>query len=178
MNSWVPAHLLGGVSVAFLHFGLIGLYLSQIEQVRWLGQAGFLLAFIGSGFAAAVQYMMSTVIPLVAADAPQLLDRATTPPFFAVLLFVICFVLGHVLFGAATARAGVLPRWAGVMAAVGIVVFFLGELSFLAQRFPSPALEAVGTVMREARGIVILGDAVFGVGLAWMGYAVVSKRRA
>jgi hypothetical protein len=177
-SNWVPAHLLGWVSVTLMHLGLIGLYARQAEKAGWLGLAGFVLAFVGGAFAGGVQYVAATVIPLIAAQAPALFDQATTPPFFAPPLIVLGFVLGHILFGLATMRAGVLPRWSGLMVSIGVLLFFIGELSFLGQRLPQPGLEQVLETIRRLHVIVLFGDAAFGFGLAWMGYALWSEKRA
>ncbi|MGH8056630.1 MAG: hypothetical protein ACREOH_05260 [Candidatus Entotheonellia bacterium] len=175
MSGWVPAHLIGWVSVTLLHLGLIGLYARQVKESGWLGLLGFLLAFLGSGFAATVQYLNSTVIPLIAEHAPDLFDEATTPPFFAPPFIVLGFVLGHILFGLATMRARILPRWSGLMVSVGIVLFFVGELAFLGQRLQAPLPQQAFDLIHSLRPIIVLGDATFGFGLAWMGYRVWSE---
>jgi hypothetical protein len=177
MPNWVPAHLLGLVSVTLMHLGLIGLYARQVEQAGWLGLVGFVLAFIGGAFASTIQYVTSTLFPLIARQAPALFDQAMTPPPFAPPLFVLGFVLGHILFGFATMRAGVLPRWSGLLVIIGVVLFFLGEISFLGQRLALPALQQVFDLIRRLHVIVLLGDAAFGLGLAWMGYTLWSEKR-
>jgi len=178
MPNWVPAHLLGLVSVTLIHLGLIGLYARQVEETGRLGLVGFVLAFVGGAFASTTQYVTSTVIPLIAAQAPALFDQAMTPPPFAPPVFVLGFVLGHVLFGLATMRAGVLPHWSGLLVIIGIVLFFLGEVSFLAQRLAVPALQQVFELIRRLRVIVLFGDVAFGLGLVWMGHALWSEKRA
>lgn len=177
MPNWVPAHLLGFVSVMLMHLSLIGLYARQVEQAGWLGLIGFLLAFVGGAFAIVIQYVTSTVIPLIAAQAPALFDQAMTPPSFAPPLFVLGFILGHVLFGVATIRAGVLPRVSGVLVVVGILLFFLGEVAFLGQGASTPALQQFFSLIRKLHGIVLLGDIAFGLGLAWMGYSLWKEKR-
>ena len=177
LPNWVPAHLLGFVSVMLMHLGLIGLYARQVEQAGWLGLVGFVLAFIGGAFAITIQYVNSTVNPLIAAQAPALFDQAMTPPWFAPPLFVLGFILGHILFGFATMQAGVLPRWSGLLVVIGMVLFFLGEVSFLAQNLSTPALRQLFDLIRRLHVIVLLGDLAFGVGLAWMGYALWAEKR-
>jgi hypothetical protein len=177
MPNWLPAHRLGLVSVMLMHLGLVGLYAHQVEKAGWLGLIGFVLAFVGGAFASTIQYVTSTVIPLIAAQAPALFDQAMTPPPFAPPLFVLGFVLGHILFGFATMRAGVLPHWSGFLVIIGMVVFFLGEISFLGQRLAAPALQPVFNLIHRLHVIVLLGDAAFGFGLAWMGYSLWSEKR-
>jgi len=172
MPNWVPAHLLGFVSVTLMHLSLIGLYARQVEQAGWLGLIGFVLAFVGGAFAIVIQYVTSTVIPLIAAQAPALFDQAMTPPKFAPPLFVLGFILGHFLFGLATIRAGVLPRGSGFLVVIGILLFFLGEVSFLGQGVSTPALQQFFALIRKLHVIVLLGDIAFGLGLAWMGYTI------
>ncbi len=69
MPNWVTAHLLGLVSVTLMHLGLLGLYARQVEKAGWLGLIGFVLAFVGGAFASTIQYVTSTVIPLIATQA-------------------------------------------------------------------------------------------------------------
>ena len=178
MPNWVPAHLLGFISVMLMHLSLVGLYARQVEQAGWLGLIGFVLAFLGGAFAIVIQYVTSTAIPLIAAQAPALFDQAMTPPSFAPPLFVLGFILGHVLFGVATIRAGVLPRGSGILVVVGILLFFLGELAFLGQRLPAPALQQFFDLIRRLHVLVLLGDIAFGLGLAWMGYSLWVEKRA
>lgn len=166
MPAWVPVHLVGWVSVSLIHLGLIGLYARQVKEAGWLGLIGFVLAFLGSGFAATIQYETSTVIPLIGEQAPALFDQATTPPFFAPPFIVLGFVLGHILFGLATMRAAVLPRWSGLMVSVGIALFFVGEVAFLGQRLEAPLPQQVLDMIHRLRPIIVLGDAAFGLGLA------------
>lgn len=175
MEGWIPAHLLGWVSVSFLHLGLVGLYARQVDRAGWLGLIGFVLAFIGGAFAATVQYDTSTVIPLIAERAPELFDQATTPPVFAPPLIVLGFVLGHILFGLATYRAGEFPSWSGLLVSVGIALFFLGELAFLGDRLEMPLPQGFFDLIHSLRPIVLLGDAAFGGGFAWMGYSLWSE---
>lgn len=177
MPNWVPAHLLAFVSVSLMHLSLIGLYARQVEQAGWLGLVGFLLAFVGGAFAIVIQYVTSTVIPLIATQAPALFGQAMTPPSFAPPLFVLGFILGHVLFGFATIRAGVLPRGSGVLVVVGILLFFLGEVSFLGQGVSTPAVQQFFALIRKLHAIVLLGDIAFGLGLAWMGYSLWVEKR-
>jgi hypothetical protein len=177
MPNWVPAHLLGFVSVTLMHLSLIGLYARQVEQAGWLGLVGFILAFVGSAFAIVIQYVTSVLIPLIAAQAPALFDQAMTPPKFAPPLFVLGFILGHFLFGLATIRAGVLPRWSGVLVVIGILLFFLGEVSFLGQGLSTPALQQFFALIRKLHVLVLLGDIAFGFGLAWIGYTIWVEKR-
>jgi hypothetical protein len=67
------------------------------------------------------------------------------------------YVLGGLLFGIATFRAGILPRWAAGLLAVGAVAPFV-----LAQ-LPHPLDRTFAVPV--------------GIALAWLGYALWSERR-
>ena len=70
----------------------------------------------------------------------------------------VLYLLGGVLFGIATLRAGILPRWAAGLLAVGTVAPL--ALSLLPHEFVRIAAVPVG------------------VALVWLGYALWSERRA
>jgi membrane protein implicated in regulation of membrane protease activity len=67
------------------------------------------------------------------------------------------YIFGGLLFGIATFRAGILPRWAGALLAAGVV------LAPVAALFP-PEYETKVTIP-------------VGLALAWLGYALWSERR-
>jgi membrane protein implicated in regulation of membrane protease activity len=67
------------------------------------------------------------------------------------------YILGPMLFGIATFRAHVLPRWAGLLLALNIVWVPLGAI-----------------VPPEYQPKIMLP---IGVALAWLGYALFSERR-
>ena len=161
--NWVPAHLVYWVSAILMLFGLVGLYARQVEKTGWLGLVGFVLAFIGTVFVSSIFFMVSTVIPLIAAETPALFDQAATPPTGAVLVVVLGFSLGYILFSVATMRAGVLPRWSGLLLIIGVSFFMISEAPLFDRTL--------------SHVIVTVGDVVFGLGLAWMGYALWSEKR-
>jgi hypothetical protein len=161
--NWVTAHRVYWVSAILMLFGLVGLYARQVEKTRWLGLVGFVLAFIGTAYVGSIFVMVSTVIPLVAAETPALFDRAATPSTVTVLVVVLGFSLGYILFSVATMRAGVLPRWSGLLLIIGVSFFMISEAPLFDRTL--------------SHVIVTVGDVVFGLGLAWMGYALWSEKR-
>ncbi len=166
-HNWVTAHLLGWVSLMLMQLGLVGLYARQLEKTEWIGLVGFVLAFIGTAFAGAIQFMVATIIPLVAAKATAIFDQARTPPGFAVPVFALGFGLGYVLFGIATMRAGVLPRWSGLLLSIGVSLFMFAEVSREASLLSGTVPHVIGDS----------GAAILSLGLMWMGYALWSERR-
>jgi hypothetical protein len=160
-SNWLPAHIAYWISAILMQFGLVGLYVRQAKAIGLFGLASFVLAFIGTSIVASIMVMMTTVIPLVATEAADLLTAAMTPPTLALAMFAVGFGLGYLLFGAAMMRAAVLPRWSGLLLIIGVLLFIVSE----AQLF-DPMLSHV---------IVTVGDLAFGLGFAWAGYALWSE---
>jgi hypothetical protein len=140
--------------------GFVGVYGAQMERVGRLGLAGFLVGFLGNGLTAAAAFMNTYIVPVLTAKAPDLV--APTGPLFmgplglVVLLSAVLVTLGFITFGIGTLRAGVLPRW-------GALLVVLTSWFGLAAVF-SPAIFAIS-------------GAIFGLGNAWLGYAVWSGAR-
>lgn len=135
--------LLGTVLVLF---GLFGLYERQSDAAGPLGVVGFLVAFLGTALAVGASWVAVFIDHLVAAEAPALLDAG--PPLGLILSYGI-FAVGWLLFGVATLRAHIYPRWAALLLMVGAVLGF----------FPLP-----------------LSTVVFGVAVAWLGFALFTGR--
>ncbi len=155
--SWGLEHQLGIVSMVLMLFGLIGLYARQIERSSTLGFIGFVTAFAGVALYMGGMFLDAYFFPLLAVQAPSIVTDVLTGnvsglPAVGLGLSVVLFVVGFMVFGLATIRAGVLPRAAGVLLIVGAPLFGPGSLL--------PKLVQTG------------GAVVFGLGLIWLGYAV------
>jgi hypothetical protein len=111
------------ISTALLLLGLVGLYISQSEAVGVLGLVGFLVAFLGTVLLTGTLWFELFITPTLAAVAPELLAAELGRPGF--ILMVLLGAVGWVLFGVATLRAGVYPRWAAILLIVGGVIAFL-----------------------------------------------------
>ncbi|MFN2129087.1 MAG: hypothetical protein ACK2VD_01070 [Anaerolineae bacterium] len=166
--NWVPAHLLGLAFAMFWLLGLVGLYARQADRTGWLGLIGFVLALAGTAFVVGIQFMVSSTLPVVAAQAPGIFGQARTPPPHALLLFALGFGLGNILFGIAILRARVLPRWSGLLLSLGMLVFMFAEIG----REAGPLPVAVSFVIGPA------GQVLMSIGLIWMGAALLLERRA
>jgi hypothetical protein len=164
---WIPAHLIGWVSVMLMQLGLVALYGRQAKEMGWLGLVGFVLALVGTAFAGAIQYLQSTVLPLIAAEAPGIFVPARTPPPYALPVFALGFGLGYVLLGIATIRAGVLPRWSGLLLSIGMLLFMFAEVTRESSILSGVLPYVIGTS----------GQAIFSLSLVWMGYALWSEKR-
>jgi len=69
----------------------------------------------------------------------------------------VLFMIGYILFGVAMIRTATLPRWSGVLVAVGAPAHLLG-------------FGIAQLVSTAAWPIAILGSVSLGAGLAWPGY--------
>jgi hypothetical protein len=151
--------------------GIAGIYARQVKKTGWLGLAGFLLLSLSWSIQLAFVFAEAYIFPPLAAVAPQFVDSVLAVPsgrpvemdLGAVpalygLLVGGSYMLGGLLFGLATLRAGILPRLAGGLLAVA------AALTPLAALFPH-------NIQRFAALPV-------GLALAWLGYSLWSERRA
>jgi hypothetical protein len=130
--------------------------LSAAEWDGWEWPA--LTAFSGT-YLIAVTGNFGFIAPVLAKQSPAVLDSINQymPVVIINRLAAILFMLGYILFGAAMIKAVTLPRWSGVLVAVGAPAHLLG--------FGTAQL-----VYTAAWPIAILGSAGLGAGLAWPGY--------
>ena len=154
----VAAHVVYTIAWLLVLLGLPGLYAAQRGRMGRLGLVGFLAAFTGT-YLIAVTGNFGFLAPVLAKQSPAVLDSINqySPVVIIKGLAAILFMIGYVLFGVAMIRAATLPRWAGVLVAVGAPAHLLG--------FGMAQL-----VTTAAWLIAILGSVCLGVGLGWAGY--------
>ena len=169
-RAWAIITPLKTVMCLFFLIGIAGLYARQVKESGWLGLAGFLLFSLSWALQTGFVFAETFILPMLATTAPQFVDgflgmsygRASEvslgalPALYA--LVGILYMLGGLLFGIATFRAGILPRWAG------------GLLAITAALTPTAAL--------LPHHIQRLAAVPMGLALAWLGYALWSDRRA
>jgi hypothetical protein len=156
------------MSMLFL-LGFTGLYARQVQESGWLGLVGYLLFSLCWALELAFIFAEAFIMPPLATAAPKFVEG-----FFGIFnghpiemnlgvlpaiwgLVGISYVLGSLLLGIATFRAGVLPRWAGGLLVVA------AALTPLAALVPHPLNRFVAVPM--------------GLALACLGYALWSERR-
>jgi hypothetical protein len=163
-DRWAIVH---GIACAMSFFGLIGLtglYLKQAARTGLLGLVGYVLLNLWFVLIMGFSFVEAFVLPHVAHTAPAFVDAwmkmfngpASNYDLGALptvwLLSAPIYILGGITFGLATFRAGILPRWAGALLAVGTLIAPLaGALSNGAQ--PKIAIPV-------------------GLALGWLGYAL------
>jgi hypothetical protein len=160
------------LAIALSFFGLIGItgiYARQTEESGWLGLAGYLLLVLWLVLLVPFTFTEVFILPRLAIESPAFVES-----FLGVFnghpgeiklgaiktlwdLDGFAYMLGGLLFGIATIRAGILSRWAGGLLAVGTALA------------PVAALLPV-----EYKAFVAVP---VGLAIAWLGYALWSELR-
>ena len=169
-GAWAIITPLKTVMALFFLLGITGIYARQVKEAGWLGLAGYLLLSLCWALQVAFIFAETFILPLLATAAPKFVDgflgiassRASEvnlgalPTLFAVV--GILYMLGGLLFGIATIRAGILPRWAAGLLAV------------------AAALTPLAVLLPHA--IQRLAAVPVGLAMAGLGFALWSERRA
>jgi hypothetical protein len=169
-SPYTAIHVLIAAALFLVLFGLVGLYIRQSEHLGQAGLYGFILAFIGNvwsygliiteGFMwPAVGLYDPAVVHGFGGNAVEARGSSLISIFFVGLAF---FAVGYALFGLVTMRARVLPPWAGVLIAIGAVLYVIGGFSL-----PILGPEAAMVTIIETSGAL-----PFGLGFVWLGYAL------
>ena len=149
--------------------GMAGLYARQAKKSGWVGLAGFLLLSFWLVLIMGFSFVEAFVLPRVATAVPAFVQGwmgMLVGPAGKMNLGVLptlwtlsgpIYILGGLLFGIATFRAGILPRWAGVLLALGTVL--------------APVAKLLPNASQPKTAIPV------GLALAWLGYALWSERR-
>ena len=151
--------------------GITGLYARQLEKAGWLGLAGFVLLTLSWTLQTAFVFAEAFILPPLASIAPEFVDAllgisyghtgsvnlGAVPTIFS-LGVGVSYMLGGLLFGIATFRAGVLPRLpAGLLALAATLTPLAALLPHAQQRYAAVPVA---------------------LAIAWLGYALWSERRA
>ncbi|HEX6035659.1 MAG TPA: hypothetical protein VFY83_14555 [Anaerolineales bacterium] len=167
--TWVNVHIAATALGFFGLFGMAGLYARQVEETGWLGLIGFLLFTVWLTLVCGFSFVEAFILPKLAIESPAFVagflnmfsggpsevDLGVLPTIWNISGPM--YILGPMLFGIATFRARVLPRWAGALLALNIVWAPLG-----------------GVVPPAYQPWIIVP---VGLAIAWLGYALVSERR-
>src|SRR5215213_6381667 len=171
-SAWAIITTLKTVMCLLFLIGITGLYARQVNKAGWLGLAGFLLLTLSWWLQTAFVFAEAFILPPLATAAPQFVDGVlgtlargqasevnlgALPTIYS-LGVGVTYMLGGLLFGIATFRAGILPRWpAGLLAVAAALTPLAALLPHAIQRFAAVPV---------------------GLALAWLGYALWSERRA
>src|SRR5690349_10317353 len=167
--TWVNVHIAAFALGFFGLFGMAGLYARQAEKSGWLGLIGFLLFSIWMVMASGFSLVEAVILPRLVTASPEFvagflgmftgipseIDLGILPTLWKISDPM--YLVAPLLFGIATFRAGVLPRWAGALLALGSLLAPIGAL-----------------VPPELQPKVMVP---VGLAIAWLGYALYSERR-
>ena len=166
---WEVVHLIACAMCFFALLGLAGLYARQAKKVGWLGLIGYVLLSLWFVIIMGFTFVEAFILPRLATTDPKfvvawmgMLVGPASHVYLGALpgvwtLTAPIYILGGVLFGITTFRAGILPRWAGALLAFGTV------LAPLAAALPNGFQPKIAIPA--------------GIALAWMGYALWSEQR-
>src|SRR5215217_2925487 len=117
------------LSTMLLLWGLMGIYAPQSRAAGTFGLWALVAAFLGTALLAGNNWAQVFVWPTLAQVAPNMLSGQATQAgsylVSGISLSGPLFGIGAILFGVATIRARVYPRWASVLliASIPIVIF-------------------------------------------------------
>jgi len=167
--TWVNVHIFATALGFFGLLGMAGLYARQAERAGWLGLIGFILFTAWMTLVTGFSFVEAFILPRLATESPAfvagllgMFSSIPSPVDLGILptLWNISgpmYIFGPLLFGIATFRAGILPRWAGALLVLGAVLVPVGAL--VPPEFQPKIMIPVGLAM------------------AWLGYALFSERR-
>ncbi len=168
-NRWQIVHVIACAMSFFGILGLTGLYVRQAKKTGWLGMAGFILLSLWFVLIMGFSFVEAFVLPHIAASSPGfeqswmgMFNKPAGTFNIGVLptiwtLMAPLYILGGLLFGIATFRAGILPRWAGALLALSTVL--------------APVAAALPNASQPKTAIPM------GLALAWLGYALWSEKQ-
>jgi hypothetical protein len=141
---------------ALLVFALIALYAAQAERGGVLGRIAMVLSVLGTTL------NCTAIFVEIAGASGKAVDGVLTGGLTGGLTMAggLAFLIGLILFGIAVMRAGVFPRWAGLLLIAGDVVFGLGS-------FAGSAVD----------GFSVVGAALTCAALVWLGLSLMSGGR-
>jgi hypothetical protein len=169
-TQWGIVHVLATAMGFFGVLGFTGIYARQAEESGWMGLAGYILLSLWLMNLSHFTFIEVFVLPPLVTQAPTVVEsflgiftKSAGEINLGALSTIydlngfIGYMIGGVLFGIATFRARVLPRWAGALLAVGALLV---------------PFAAVLPPVHEAK-VTIPG----GIALVWLGYSLWAERR-
>lgn len=169
-DRWVIVHVLACAMSFFGVLGLAGLHARQAAKTGWVGLVGYVLLSLWMVLIMGFSFVEAFVLPHLATALPAFVtawmgmfngpagsfDLGVLPTLWT--LSAPLYILGGLIFGIATFRARVLPRWAGGLLALSTV------LAPVAALLPNASQPKMAIPM--------------GLALGWLGYALWFERPA
>lgn len=162
--TWINVHIVALLMCYFGIFGMTGLYARQSEKSGILGLVGFILLAMWMALVMCLSFVEAYILPIMAIESPRFVEaflgmfsnqKSAVDLGVLPMLWNISgpmYILGLVLFGIATFRARVFPRYAGLLLVVAGILTPVG-----------------GFIPPEYQPLVMVPT---GLALAWLGYAL------
>lgn len=151
---WIPVATLIFIGTLLVQAGLPAIYLRQMKRVGVLGLIGFILFFFGyAQFGIGFRFFDIVILPWFGKSAD------INPPLNFIiysLSAILLLLAGALLFGIATIRAGIFPKFPAVLLIISLVLNRTGGRI--------PHLQDIGSIL-------------FYLSFVWFGYALLSLLR-
>lgn len=167
-TSWAIVHALACAMCFFGLLGMAGLHARQASSTGLMGLIGHVLLSLWLVLIMGFSFVETLVLPLESTNAAFVeswmgmltggdnsVDLGALPTVW--LLTLPAYLLGGLLFGVATFRAGILSRAAGLLLAVGTLL--------------APAAALLPNAAQPKIAIPV------GIALAWLGYSLWTEQR-
>jgi len=169
-TEWAIFMNLKTIMCLFFVFGITGIYAQQVEKSGWLGLIGFLMLSIFWSVSMAYIFAEAFILPVLATTTPDFVESflgilngfpgemniGALPAIYN--LSGLLYMLGGLLFGIATFRARVLPRWVGALLAIASVL--------------TPFAALLPHELQRLAGMPV------GIAIALLGFALWTEKRA
>lgn len=166
---WIPNAILIALAYFLIPFGVVGIQHSLIDQKSKLSRLGFIITIIGSLASVPTSLVFGFVAPEVASQqsTPTALFDLIKPDgqlMWAGLLlstYILLFLPGCILVGRTVIVESALPRIAGWLLIIGVVIFSLGR------------------IVPQLFILTSIGGVIFGIAWSWLGYLLwLSKEKS
>jgi hypothetical protein len=157
---WIPVSLAIAIGLLLVLLGLPAVYVRQMRRAGTLGLIGFVLFFLACVLFGGSSGLTDIVLlPWVTQLAPVGLNNPTLAFILFFLVAKLLIIIGSIVFGIATLRAGVLPKGSAILLLVGSVLFIVGG-----RIHAVPYLDYFGEVL-------------FFLSFVWFGFALLALPR-
>lgn len=157
---WLWINTLGVLGALTGLLGQGGIYVIQMTNSNWVASLGFYIAVTGTTLLIGTMLWETVLWPILVKHEESLLDfqgpiytSKTFLPFF--IIAGLIYSLGYVLVGIGIVQAGILPKIAGILLAIGAPTFGLGAMFGKYQVYPRS-----------------LGVTLMSVALIWIGFGM------
>lgn len=158
---WVWINVLGVLGALTGLLGQAGIYVTQLTNISWTSSLGFYIATTGTTLLIGTMLWETVLWPILVNHDETLLDfqgpiytSKTFLPYFIVAGLI--YSLGYILVGIGIVQAGVLPKTAGILLAIGAPTFGLGATFGKYQVYPRSA------------GVTLMSVALIWIGLGML----------